>query len=58
MVKKIIWGKVARSDESKFNMKNSDRGNTVSRPPGKRYDQRYVRTQVKFYGGGIMTWVC
>ena len=50
------WGKVIWSDESKFNMHNSDRGNTVRRPPGKRYDQRYVKTQVKFHGGGIMTW--
>ena len=29
--KKIIWEKVVSSDESKFNMHNSDRGNPIRR---------------------------
>lgn len=50
------WAKVVWSDESKFNMHNSDGGNMIRRPPNKRFDQNYVKTQVKFHGGGIMTW--
>ena len=47
----VMW-----SDESRFNLYNPDGGNFVRRPPGKRYDQKYVRSTVKFGGGSIMVW--
>ena len=50
------WGKILWSDESHFNLFNSDGGLFVRRPPGKRYDQKYTKGTVKFDGGGIMVW--
>ena len=34
------WRKVLWSDESKFNLHNSDGANTIRRPPNTRYDDR------------------
>lgn len=51
------WRKVIWSDESKFNLFNSDCGNIVRRPPGKRYDAKYVKSTMKFGGGGgVLVW--
>lgn len=51
------WRRVLWSDEAKFNLYNADGGNTVRRPPGKRYDEKYIRGTMKFGGGqGVMVW--
>ena len=52
------WSKVLFSDESKFNLKNSDGMNRVRRPNGNRMDPRYGISTYKHGGGSIMVWGC
>ena len=50
------WGKVLWSDESKFNLFNSDGRSFIRRPPNMRYNPRFIRPTVKFGGGSINVW--
>lgn len=52
------WNTVLFSDESKFNMINSDGMCFVRRPVNKRLDPRYYKTTVKHGGGSVLVWGC
>ena len=52
------WNRVLFSDESKFNLKDSDGMKRVRRPPNKRLDPRYCQGTVKHGGGNVMVWGC
>jgi len=50
------WKKVLWSDESKFNLCNSDGIRYIRRPVNARFDPRYTAGTVKHKGGNIMVW--
>lgn len=50
------WRNILWSDESKFNLFNSDGRQTVRRPANKSFDPRYTKKTVKHGGGNIMVW--
>ena len=51
------WRRVIWSDESKFNLFTSDCTTTIRRPPGKRFDNKYIKGTQKFGGGGsVLVW--
>lgn len=52
------WKTVLFSDESKFNLINSDGMKRVRRPKNMRLNPRYCRGTVKHGGGSIMVWGC
>jgi transposase len=52
------WKKVIFSDESKFNLFNSDGMKYVRRPIGKRLNPKYTKPTVKHGGGSVMVWGC
>lgn len=52
------WKKVLWSDESKFNLFNSDGKCYVYRPVNERFNPKYTSPTVKFSGGNIMVWGC
>ena len=52
------WKNVIFSDESKFNIINSDGKKFVRRPVGKRFDPKYTISTVKHGGGSVMVWGC
>lgn len=52
------WKRVVFSDESKFNLFNSDGIQHVRRPAGKRLDPKYTVPTVKHGGGSVMVWGC
>lgn len=52
------WAKVLWSDESKFNLCNSDGIRYVRRPVNTRFDPKYTIGTVKHGGGNIMCWGC
>ena len=52
------WKKVLWSDESKFNLINSDGIPYVRRPPNTRFDPKYTIGTVKHGGGNVMVWGC
>lgn len=55
---KADWKRVCWSDESKFNIFNSDGIQYVRRPAGKRLDPKYTKPTVKHGGGSVMVWGC
>lgn len=52
------WRTVLFSDESKFNLKDSDGIRRVRRPNGQRLNPKYCKGTVKHGGGNIMVWGC
>lgn len=52
------WKNVLWSDESKFNMINTDGIRYVRRPSNMRFNPRYTVGSVKHNGGNIMVWGC
>lgn len=50
------WYKVVWSDETRINMHNPDGGQWVRRPPGTRYQSKYVRPKEKYGAGCLMAW--
>lgn len=52
------WRTILFSDESKFNIKNSDGLKLVRRPKGQRLNPRYSKGSVKHGGGSVMVWGC
>lgn len=52
------WKTVLFSDESKFNLKDSDGMRRVRRPKNKRLDPKYCQGTIKYGGGNIMVWGC
>lgn len=52
------WKKVVWSDESKFNLFNSDGIHYVHRPPNTRFDPKYTIGTVKHGGGNCIVWGC
>jgi hypothetical protein len=52
------WSQVLWSDETKFNLFNSDGNHMIRRPKGTRYQPKYIRPTVKFNGGGVLCWGC
>ena len=52
------WNTVLFSDESKFNLFNSDGICHVRRPRGKRLNPRYCQGTIKHGGGNVMVWTC
>lgn len=52
------WKTVLFSDESKFNLKDSDGIRRVRRPNGQRLKPKYCKGTVKHGGGNIMVWGC
>jgi hypothetical protein len=50
------WRKVLWTDESKFNLHNSDGIRYVRRPVNHRFDPKYTVATVKHGGGNIMVW--
>lgn len=50
------WKRVLWSDESKFNLCNSDGNAYVRRPMNQRYNPRYTKGTIKYGGGNIMVW--
>lgn len=52
------WKTVLFSDESKFNLVDSDGMCRVRRPINKRLDPKYYKTSVKHGGGSVMVWGC
>ena len=51
------WNRVLWSDESKFNLFQSDGKTYVRRPPNKALDPKYTVKTVKHGGGSIMVWI-
>ncbi|CAK5084012.1 unnamed protein product [Meloidogyne enterolobii] len=43
---------------TRFNFHNPDGGNFIRRPPNKRYDPKFIKSTMKYGGGGIMAWGC
>lgn len=52
------WKRVCWSDESKFNLLNSDGIQFVRRPVGHRLDPKYTKPTVKHGGGSVIVWGC
>lgn len=52
------WKTVLFSDESKFNITDTDGIKYVRRPDGQRLNPRYYKTTVKHGGGSVMVWAC
>lgn len=52
------WKKVLWSDESKFNLSNTDGIRYVRRPSNARNDPKYTVGSIKHNGGNIMIWGC
>lgn len=52
------WASVVFSDESKFNLFGSDSTGYVRRPPGQRFDPKYLIPTVKHGGENLMVWGC
>lgn len=52
------WKTVLFSDESKYNLKNSDGIKRIRRPNGERLNPKYCIGTVKHGGGNIMVWGC
>lgn len=52
------WKTVLFSDESKYNLKNSDGIRRVRRPKGERLNPKYCKATVKHGGGNILVWGC
>lgn len=52
------WNTVLFSDESKFNLIDTDGMCRVRRPVNKRLDSKYYNTSVKHGGGSVMVWGC
>lgn len=52
------WKTVLFSDESKFNLFNSDGKCHVRRKTGERLNPRYCRSTLKHGGGNVMIWTC
>lgn len=50
------WANVLWSDESKFNLFDSDGIKYVRRPPKQRFSPKYQLPTVKHGGGSIMVW--
>lgn len=50
------WSKVLWSDESKFNLFNSDGIRYVRRPIGQRFNPKYQVSTVKHGGGNVIVW--
>ncbi|KAI4293300.1 hypothetical protein PAPHI01_2641, partial [Pancytospora philotis] len=46
------------SDESKFNLLQSDGKVSVWRGPCSRYDKKHIVETKKFGGGSVMVWAC
>lgn len=53
-----FWKEVLFTDESKFNIFQSDGKITVWRKPGEEYKDRNLKATVKHGGGGVMVWGC
>ena len=52
------WKHVLFSDETKFDIFNSNGFYVIKRPIGTRYKLKYTIPSVKFNGGGMMCWGC
>ena len=52
------WGTVLWTDESKFNIFESDGKQFVRRPSNKEFDPHYTKKTLKLGGGSIMVWEC
>lgn len=52
------WKRVCFSDESKYNLFNSDGIRYVRRPPGHRMDPKFTKPTVKHGGGSVIVWGC
>ena len=52
------WGAVIFSDESKFNLVESDGREWCWREPGHTNEPRYMKKKVKHGGGSVMVWGC
>ena len=52
------WKRVIFTDESKFNLYNSDGCNIVWKEPKKRLDQKFIESTVKYGRGSVMVWRC
>lgn len=52
------WKNVLFSDESKFNLHNSDGIVWVRRPTNSRMNPKYTKGTIKFGGGSVMVWGC
>lgn len=53
-----FWSKVLWSDESKFNLCQSDKTKRVYRRKNQSLDPKHIIPTVKFGGGNIMVWGC
>jgi len=54
--KSNFWNMIAWSDESKFNVFESDGKPYVRRPPNKQLDPKHTKKTVKHGGASIMVW--
>lgn len=52
------WKTVLFSDESKYNLKDSDGMRRVRRPKGQRLNPKYCIATTKYGGGNVMVWGC
>jgi len=53
-----FWDDVIFSDETKFNLKNSDGQSFIWKRRGESLSEKNVRKTVKFGGGSVMFWGC
>lgn len=53
-----FWDQVLFSDESKFNIFQSDGHSRVWRKPNTAYNEKNLKPTVKYGGGGVMVWGC
>ena len=58
MYNKYYWKNVIFSDETKFNLKNSDGPTYVWKKRGERLQEKNIKKTVKFGGGSVMFWGC